>query len=34
MSVREALNSALKEEMERDDKVFLLGKTFLIKFWH
>lgn len=26
MSVREALNSALKDEIERDDKVFLMGE--------
>ena len=26
MTVREALNSALEEEMLRDDKVFILGE--------
>ena len=25
MTVREALNSALKDEIERDEKVFLMG---------
>ena len=26
MTVREALTSALKDEIERDDKVFLMGE--------
>lgn len=26
MSVRDALNTAMEEEMKRDDKVFLLGE--------
>lgn len=26
MTVRDALNSAMKEELERDDKVFLIGE--------
>lgn len=26
MTVRDALNSAIDEEMERDDKVFILGE--------
>lgn len=26
MTVREALNSALKDEIERDEKVFLMGE--------
>ena len=30
ITVREALNSAIEEEMKRDDKVFLLGKLKII----
>ena len=26
MTVREALNSAIKDEIERDEKVFLMGE--------
>ena len=29
MSVRDALNGALNEEMERDDKVFIIGEEVL-----
>ena len=28
MTVREALNSAIDEEMERDDRVFVMGASF------
>ena len=31
MTVRDALNSALKDEIQRDEKVFLMGKLILLK---
>lgn len=32
MTVRDALNSALDEEMSADPKVFLMGEEVLLKF--
>ena len=33
MTVRDALNSALDEEMARDDKVFLMGEEVSLNCW-
>ena len=41
MTVRDALNSAMEEEIKRDERVFLLGEevamydgAYKVNFWH